>query len=92
MNVPSVLKYGVLVVSTVVMIVGVLVIIGVLIPRYFPEQYRCIFIFTIDRFCVNILQTIKIARISNVHRYFQSVYGHDRYSRLYEIISAASIS
>ena len=42
MNVPSVLKYGVLVVSTVVMIVGVLVIIGVLIPRYFPEQYRVI--------------------------------------------------
>ncbi len=42
MNVPAVLKYSVLAVSALAMVVGVLVMGGFLVPRYFPEQYRVI--------------------------------------------------
>lgn len=40
MDVPSVLRYSVLVVAAAAMVAGVLVMIGVLVPRYFPEDYR----------------------------------------------------
>ena len=42
MNVSSVLKYAVLAVSALAMVVGVMVMAGYLVPRYFPEQYRVV--------------------------------------------------
>jgi hypothetical protein len=42
MNISSVLRYSVLAVSTAAMIVGVLVMVGYLVPKYFPEQYRVV--------------------------------------------------
>ena len=42
MNIPAVLKYSVLAVSALAMVVGVLVMAGYLVPRYFPEQYRVV--------------------------------------------------
>jgi hypothetical protein len=42
MNIPAVLKYAVLAVSALAMVVGVLVMAGSLVPRYFPEQYRVV--------------------------------------------------
>ncbi len=36
----SVMRYTILVVSAAVTVVGLLVIIGILEPRGFPEQYR----------------------------------------------------
>ncbi len=42
MNISSVLRYSVLAVSTAAMIVGVLVMVGHLVPKYFPEQYRVV--------------------------------------------------
>lgn len=42
MNVAAIFRYTVLVVSGMAMILGVLVMVGVLIPRYFPENYAII--------------------------------------------------
>ncbi len=42
MDFVSVLRYSVLAVSAAAMVVGVLVMIGYLVPRYFPEDYRLI--------------------------------------------------
>ena len=42
MNIPAVLKYSVLAVSALAMVVGVLVMAGYLVPRYFPEQYSVV--------------------------------------------------
>ncbi len=42
MNVISVLKYVGLAVSALAMVIGVLAMAGVLVPRYFPEQYRVV--------------------------------------------------
>ena len=42
MNISSVLRYSVLAVSAAAMIVGVLVMVGYLVPKYFPEQYRVV--------------------------------------------------
>jgi putative Ca2+/H+ antiporter (TMEM165/GDT1 family) len=42
MSVSTVLRYGVLTVSAAAMVVGVLVVLGYLVPRYFPEQYRVV--------------------------------------------------
>ena len=42
MNIPTTLKYVVLAASAIVMIVGVMVMVGYLVPRYFPEQYRVV--------------------------------------------------
>lgn len=41
-DIPSVLRVSVLAVSAVVMAVGILVMIGFLVPKYFPEDYRII--------------------------------------------------
>jgi hypothetical protein len=38
----KVMNLIVMVVAAVVMLVGVLVMVGLLIPRYFPDQYRII--------------------------------------------------
>lgn len=40
MNVAAVMRYTILVVSAAAMLLGVLVMIGLLVPRYFPEQFR----------------------------------------------------
>lgn len=40
MDVPSVLRFTVLVLAAAAMVVGVLVIAGVLVHRYLPEDYR----------------------------------------------------
>lgn len=42
MDIPSVLRVSVLAVSVAAMVVGVSVMIGWLVPRYFPEDYRII--------------------------------------------------
>jgi hypothetical protein len=41
-NVATVTRYTVLVVSAAAILLGVLVIIGWLVPRYFPEQFRVV--------------------------------------------------
>jgi sterol desaturase/sphingolipid hydroxylase (fatty acid hydroxylase superfamily) len=38
----TVLRYSGLTLSAAAMVVGTLVMIGLLVPRYFPEQYRVI--------------------------------------------------
>jgi putative Ca2+/H+ antiporter (TMEM165/GDT1 family) len=42
MSVSTILRYSILAVSTAAMVVGVLVMMGTLVPKYFPEQYRVI--------------------------------------------------
>lgn len=42
MDFVSVLRYSVLAASAAAMVVGVLVMIGYLVPRYFPEDYRIV--------------------------------------------------
>jgi hypothetical protein len=42
MNVFAILRYTILVVSGAAMVLGVLIMIGILIPRYFPEDYALI--------------------------------------------------
>jgi hypothetical protein len=42
MDINSVLRIVVLVISAAVMLVGVLVMVGMLVPRYFPDEYRVI--------------------------------------------------
>ena len=42
MNVPEVLRYATLVVSGAAMILGILIMTGILVPRYFPENYALI--------------------------------------------------
>jgi len=42
MNVSAVLRYTILVVSGAAMVLGVFVMAGILIPRYFPEGYAII--------------------------------------------------
>lgn len=42
MNFVSVLKYAVYAVSSAAMVVGVLVMMGNLVPRYFPANYRVV--------------------------------------------------
>jgi hypothetical protein len=55
--VSAVLKYAVLVAATAVMIVGMLVTAGVLVPRYIPDQFRVIsgivvFLYGLYRFVI----------------------------------------
>jgi hypothetical protein len=42
MNVTIVLRYVALAISALAMVIGVLAMAGVLVPRYFPEQYRVV--------------------------------------------------
>jgi hypothetical protein len=42
MNVVAVFRYTILVISLAAMVLGILVIVGVLVPRYFPDQYRIV--------------------------------------------------
>jgi len=53
----SVLKFVVLIVSAAAMLVGILAMVGVLVPRNFPEQYRMViglvvFLYGLHRFVV----------------------------------------
>jgi len=57
MNVTEVLKYTILVISAAAMLLGVLIIVGVLVPRNFPDQYRVImgivvFLYGLYRFVI----------------------------------------
>ena len=42
MNIAMVLRYTILIVSVAAMVVGVLISIGLLVPRNFPEEFRVI--------------------------------------------------
>lgn len=42
MNVNSVVRIVILVISAAVMLVGILAMAGMLVPRYFPDEYRVI--------------------------------------------------
>ena len=42
MNIAPVLRYTVLGLSALVMIAGIMVIAGLLVPRNFPDQYRVV--------------------------------------------------
>ena len=42
-NVPSVLRYTILVISSAAMVLGILVMAGVLVPVYLPNQFGVIF-------------------------------------------------
>jgi hypothetical protein len=42
MNVALIFRYTILVVSVAAMVVGVLIIVGLLVPRNFPEEFRVI--------------------------------------------------
>jgi ABC-type uncharacterized transport system permease subunit len=42
MNVALVARYTILVVSAAAVVLGVLIIVGWLVPRFFPEQFRVI--------------------------------------------------
>lgn len=58
MNVSGVLRYTALVLSALAAVGGILVIAGLLVPRYFPEQYRIvvgvlILLYGVYRFVIN---------------------------------------
>ena len=40
MNFAVIIRYAVLILSTALMVMGILVAVGLLVPRYFPEEYR----------------------------------------------------
>ena len=42
MNVSALFRYTILVASAAAMVLGVLVMVGLLIPKYFPEQFGII--------------------------------------------------
>jgi hypothetical protein len=42
MNVNSVVRIVILVISAAVMLIGILAMAGLLVPRYFPDEYRVI--------------------------------------------------
>lgn len=42
MNVALIFRYTIMVVSVAAMVVGVLIIVGLLVPRNFPEEFRVI--------------------------------------------------
>jgi hypothetical protein len=57
MNVTELFKYTILVISSAAMLLGVLIMVGVLVPRNFPDQYRVImgvvvFLYGLYRFVI----------------------------------------
>ena len=67
MNIASVLKYSVLTVSAAAMFVGVLVMAGYLVPKYFPEYYRVIigavvFLYGAYRFSLTYVRSRRVNR------------------------------
>lgn len=67
MDFVSVLRYSVLAASVAAMVVGVLVMIGYLVPRYFPEDYRLImgavvFLYGAYRFIITYFRQKGVAR------------------------------
>ncbi len=67
MDFVSVLRYSVLAVSAAAMAVGILVMIGYLVPRYVPEDYRIImgavvFLYGAYRFTITYLRRKGVPR------------------------------
>jgi hypothetical protein len=57
MNVTELFKYTILVISSAAMLLGVLIMVGILVPRNFPDQYRVImgvvvFLYGLYRFVI----------------------------------------
>lgn len=57
MNTNEVFRYTVLVIAAAAMVMGVLIIVGVLVPRNFPDQFRVImgivvFLYGLYRFVI----------------------------------------
>jgi len=60
----TVIRYAVMILSSALMVLGVLVMAGLLVPRYFPSEYRVIlgavvFLYGTYRFVIGYFQKPK---------------------------------